>query len=456
VRPDRTEGALLAGRFRLEGALGRGGMGAVYAAFDVDFGHRVAIKVLGREAAGDPDAMARFAREAVIAGRLSSPHVVAVHGAGRSADGDPFIVMELLEGRDLARVIAARQTLAVVDAVRLVLEAAIGTAAAHAAGLVHRDLKPANLFLARDAGGREVVKVLDFGLSKVTGPVDQALTQSATAFGTPQYMSPEQVMSAKHVDARCDQHALAMILFELLVKRPPFLAPTAAALAAVIVTQPAPSVRALRADVPRGLDEVIARALAKKPADRFADLGAFARALARFGGPGALALADDVARTLDARADAARTARPGPASDELETLPDLSTMPGFATGPAGARSSASFWIAATALVVGALGATALALGNRATVSAARSPEPSFTVTPIAAPTLEATAVTVGAAASSPPPIASSSASAGSAKAATLAPPPPMKTTRRPARPATTTAPPAPDPQDPAEVFGHAH
>ena len=170
-------------------------------------------------------------------------------------------------------------------AVDLVLQACEGVAEAHAAGLVHRDLKPANLFLARRSGRAPIVKVLDFGLS-TEPPSDKhamELTATGAIFGTPQYMSPEQLQSTRDVDARSDQHALAMILFELVTGRAAYVAPNVTKLLLAIAVQDPPHARALRGDVPAKLDEALVRALAKRPEGRFDDLAGFATAIAPFG-----------------------------------------------------------------------------------------------------------------------------------------------------------------------------
>jgi serine/threonine-protein kinase len=189
----------------------------------------------------------------------------------------------------------------VVEAVWTILQACEGVAEAHAAGLVHRDLKPANLFLASRRGEPPVVKVLDFGLSKAFDQMsDQALTQTTSNFGTPAYMSPEQIRSAKYVDPRSDQHALGMILFELLTGHAPYTAESLTGLAVVISTEPPPHARAERREVPEALDAAICKALAKRQPDRYPSLAGFAAAIAPFGGPKAKAAADRIAAVLEA------------------------------------------------------------------------------------------------------------------------------------------------------------
>ncbi|MCC6551714.1 MAG: serine/threonine protein kinase [Polyangiaceae bacterium] len=278
------QGAVIAGKYRVERVLGQGGMGIVIEATHVALGQRVAMKLLAGEGQRSPEALARFIREGQIAARLPAEHVARVTDVGQTEQGEPFLVMEFLDGRDLAAELAARGRMPVEEAVSLILQACEGVAEAHALGLVHRDIKPANLFLTRRRDGSPRVKVLDFGLTKVPWRGNDALTQTAANFGTPLYMSPEQIQSAKHVDARTDQHALAMVLFELLTERPPYIAESATALTVAIATQPPPSARALRPEVPEPLDAAIRRALGKWPDERFPDLAGFAAALAPFGG----------------------------------------------------------------------------------------------------------------------------------------------------------------------------
>ncbi len=268
-------GTVIDAKYRVERVLGRGGMGFVLEATHLALGKRVALKVLRIEAADD-QARQRFAREARIAAQLPDEHIAAVSDFGETSAGEPYLVMELLAGSDLERVLAERGPLPVTEAVDVILEACAGVADAHALGLVHRDLKPANLFLVRRRDGTSRVKVLDFGLSKVMAETHENLTTTASTFGTPQYMSPEQIRSAKYVDARTDQHALAMILYELLAGKPPYVAESVTGLYVVISTASPAPLRAHRADVPPGLEAVILRALAKDPADRFPDLAALA------------------------------------------------------------------------------------------------------------------------------------------------------------------------------------
>lgn len=286
------------GKYRVERALGSGGMGVVLEATHVALGQTVAVKLLNAEHAQSEEVVTRFLREARIAATLPSDHIARVSDVGTTEAGIPYIVMERLVGRDLDAELHQRRTLPIAEAVDLMLEACEGVAMAHAHGLVHRDLKPANLFLAERPLRPRVLKVLDFGLSKEDNGKQRGLTGVDTVFGTPQYMSPEQIQSARNVDARSDQHSLAMILYEMLAGQPPFHAETITQLIVVIATRPPPHVRDVRPDVPKDLDAAIVRGMAKKAADRFANLGEFARAIAPFGGPDARTRAELVAQAL--------------------------------------------------------------------------------------------------------------------------------------------------------------
>jgi serine/threonine-protein kinase len=318
-------GSLVGGKYRVERVLGEGGMAVVFEATHLQLGQRVAIKVLVGESAQATEVLERFKREAQIAAQLPGDHIARVTDLGLTAAGDPFLVMELLVGRDLEAELQVVGRLPVDVAVDYILQACEGVAEAHAAGLVHRDLKPGNLFLIRRRDGSPVIKVLDFGISKAApGQGDQALTKTATNFGTPLYMSPEQIQSAKHVDARSDQHALAAILYAMVTGRPPFDAESLTALAVVIATQAPTPARALRRDVPAGLDAALGRALSKRPIDRFPDLASFAAAIAPFGTASAQASVRTIAHAL---------AYPDPSTDPgqrriLESLPPQTSGPG--------------------------------------------------------------------------------------------------------------------------------
>jgi len=214
-------GTLLAGKYRVEGVLGTGGMGVVVAAHHEQLDQKVAIKLLLPEAAAHPEIVERFAREARAAAKIRGDHVARVIDVGALDDGTPFMVMEYLEGRDLAQELREARPLASTDVAHWILEACEAIAQAHAARIVHRDLKPSNLFLARQLNKSVIVKVLDFGISKSIDPDAPALTRTTSLVGTAFYMSSEQLTAAKTVDTRADIWALGVIMYELLAGTPP-------------------------------------------------------------------------------------------------------------------------------------------------------------------------------------------------------------------------------------------
>ena len=293
-------GDILGGKYRVDALHARGGMAAIFSGQHLVLGQRVAIKVMLAETASEA-AVERFVREAQAAARVETEHVTRVMDAGLLDSGLPFLVMELLEGCDLAALLSARGPLPSTEAVDLVLEALEGLAHVHAAGIVHRDLKPSNLFLARRPDGTSVVKLLDFGVSKsLVEPVDdrvKALTGNVV-IGSPVYMSPEQVRSARSVDARSDLWSMGVALYQLVTGALPFDGEAVGEVLAQILDGQALPVRAHAPEVPAGLDDVVLGCLQRDREQRPADVAALARALSPFASGGCAARVQRIEDTL--------------------------------------------------------------------------------------------------------------------------------------------------------------
>jgi len=271
--PARTD-TTLPPRYRDTRLLARGGMGDVYCATDTELRREVAVKVLAERYAEDESIRRRFRREALAAARLSgNPHIVTIFDVAEH-QGRPLIVMELLRGGSLEERVRGRAPCPLRQVVEWVAEAAAALDAAHAAGVVHRDVKPGNLLL--DAGGH--VKVGDFGIASAAGL--DSFTQTGTILGTAGYLSPEQARGERATPAS-DRYGLAVVAWELLVGRRPFESPSPTAEAAAHVQAPVPSVTAANPALPRGLDAIFARALAKDPERRYPTGAAFVDALRR-------------------------------------------------------------------------------------------------------------------------------------------------------------------------------
>ena len=294
---------MLGTKYRVEQVLGEGGMGVVVSAWHVELEQRVAVKFLLAELAERGDAAERFRREARAAVKIKSEHVARVLDVDTTEDGVPYMVMEYLEGNDLAQEIRTRGMLDVSEAVELVLQACEALAEAHAAGIVHRDLKPANLFIARRPDGSRSIKVLDFGISKQiltdTSP-DLALTKTSALIGSPLYMSPEQMENARDVDTRTDIWALGAILYEAICGKPPFAGTSFPQVCSMVLndTPAAPSEQ--RAGVPERLSIAILKCLEKKRDARWSTVAELAAAIAPFGSARSQISAERATRVLSA------------------------------------------------------------------------------------------------------------------------------------------------------------
>jgi serine/threonine-protein kinase len=273
---DPLLGTTIAGRFTILGRLGRGSMGSVYRAHQQAVGRDVALKIVRRDRAYDPETKARFEREARAISSLTSPHTITAFDFGESEDGSWFLAMEMLEGETVGERLRREQRLDWLDATRFARDALKALAEAHSKGIIHRDLKPDNLFLVRlpEAGGRrqEICKVLDFGIAKWQGnetSIDQLETQAGTVFGTPRYMSPEQAQGG-NLDARSDLYSLGVLLYQMLSGRAPFVDDDAVVVMARHIKDVPQRLSeiAAAANVPRAIEDAVFRALAKSPDQR--------------------------------------------------------------------------------------------------------------------------------------------------------------------------------------------
>ena len=335
-------GEILAGKYRVERVLGVGGMGIVVAATHLHLQQLVALKFVLPAMARDAQAVERFLREARAAVRLKSAHVAKVLDVGTLENGAPFMVMEFLEGTDLSGLLEKNGALSIEDAADYVVQACEALAEAHSIGLVHRDLKPHNLFLTRGVGGGALVKVLDFGISKIIDQnrSDAALTRTSAMMGSPLYMSPEQMRSARDVDARSDIWALGVILYQLLTNALPFEADSITSLV-LAVTQASPTpLETHRAGIPEPLRRIVLRCLEKHPGARFEDAGELATALAPFARASSAQTVERARMAISTRGPSslpASTSSPSP----IGLAPTQQSAPAIAASPASAAAPAA-------------------------------------------------------------------------------------------------------------------
>jgi serine/threonine protein kinase len=278
-------GQIVAQKYRVDRFIGQGGMGVVVAGFHLELDQPVAIKFLVSEAGLESEGVERFRREARAAAKIHSEHVARVFDIGLLDERVPYMVMELLNGSDLEHELERRGALPVAEAVGYALQAIDAVAEAHSVGIVHRDLKPTNLFLAARADGTRLVKVLDFGISKSLGSGRQrevALTRSAAFVGSPLFMAPEQMRSARDVDARADVWALGAILYVMVTGQLPHPGNSLPEVCMAVMNAPPRQLRDFMANVPDGLEPILMKCLAKEPAERYASVAELAGELLRF------------------------------------------------------------------------------------------------------------------------------------------------------------------------------
>ena len=385
------EGDLVAGKYRVERVLGVGGMGVVVAATHIELEQRVALKLLLPETMQNAEAVERFLREARASVRLHSEHVAKVLDVGKLPTGAPYIVMEYLDGKDLGQVVE-NGALPVGTAVDYLLQACEAIAEAHSLGIVHRDLKPQNLFLTKRIHGAPLVKVLDFGISKaVTGSrQDMALTKTGVVMGSPLYMSPEQMKSGRLVDHRSDIWSLGVILYQLVTGVLPFDAETVPHLCALIMTEPARTLRDVSAGLPDGLQSIVDRCLDKDMSRRFQNVAELAAALEPFAPVSARGATGRISAVLNVvPAGPAQPSAPMAATVAVTTAPTLAVLTGGpqpAQTPAQAQTATAFQSATLdddaparknkkVLLLGGLGALGAAAVVTIAILATRSSPP---------------------------------------------------------------------------------
>ncbi|MGN6108227.1 MAG: serine/threonine-protein kinase, partial [Kofleriaceae bacterium] len=279
MEADELVGSLVDGRYTVLAPMASGSMGAVYKAERVPVGKTVAIKFLHASFANDSEFLARFERETRVMSKLAHPNCVSVVDFG-VWNGSPYLVMEYVGGRTLRTMLDDDGPIAPARALGLARQIAAGLAHAHAQGITHRDVKPANLMISEEIGTGEHVRILDFGLARLRGAVGRDATQINVVVGTPNYMAPEQTIGGGIIDARTDVYACGVVLFEMIAGERPFQAEDTLALLGMHRAAPIPRLSD-RTDVelPRGLQEVVEKAMAKSPDDRYPSAIALAEAI---------------------------------------------------------------------------------------------------------------------------------------------------------------------------------
>ncbi|MBX3230768.1 MAG: serine/threonine protein kinase [Labilithrix sp.] len=469
-------GEVIAGKFQVERVLGEGGMGYVVAARHLQLGQMVALKFI-KEDVCTPEFKARFLREARNTVKLKSKHVSRVLDVGALDGGSPYMVMEYLEGTDLSELLQRRGPFPPQEAADYIIQACEAIAEAHGHGIVHRDLKPANLFLTRGTGGEAVVKVLDFGVSKVLdldddtsagGHHDSVVTKATDLLGSPSYMAPEQVVSARDADSRSDVWSMGVILFRLVSGKAPFAGNSLGDLIQKIVHGPLPNLRDVRPDIPEGLEHVVWRCF-ERDREKRPDAVELARMLSAYAGPNAAPSLERIAILGPAliRAPLAPSVPPasgsysgqsGPKANWTSGPPMPAMVPIESRPPKKDMSSASFfvWVLLSFIVVGSLAFVGRKLMKMPSLGGDPKPTPTFS--PLPPPSAEPSAVAQPPPSPSPVPIPSPAPvsipsarpSASVGHAPTTKPPiTPRQPTVRPPAPAPAPAPAPPPPPPPA-------
>jgi len=373
-------GAVLEGAYRIERLLGEGGMGAVYQATQLRLDKPVAVKVMAHELSAAADALARFHREALVTSNLGHPNIVQVFDFSTTPAGEPFLVMEFLDGEDLEHRLRREGRLSAQATLHITKQVAAALMATHAKGIVHRDLKPANIYLLEAAGAADFVKVLDFGISKVRSATTK-LTRTASIMGTPGYMSPEQAKGRiEDIDERTDQWALACIVWECLAGECPFQGDSPLSTLFQVVNEPPPPLLPKVPGLRPQVENVLLQALSKNQGDRFASIGDFLAALEE-AATGATSKAPAVQRTVqlpesDPR-PAGKSIQPTTFTQTAGELNENVTL-------AGVRSRAWVWAVVGAAAILVVGAFLLLRPGPAPKSVTVSPPPIVTA-PVATP-----------------------------------------------------------------------
>ena len=361
-------GTVLQGAYQVTRVIGGGAMGTVYEALQTRLGKRVAVKVMARDLAANTEALARFRREIEVTAKLAHPNIIQISDFGTVPTGEPYLIMELLEGEDLEQRLERVGRLPLDRALHIVNQLASALAVTHAEGIVHRDLKPANVFLVKVPGDADFVKVVDFGISKVLKASTTKLTHAQMIVGTPEYMAPEQAAGkVDEIDHRSDQWSLACIVWRMVVGQQPFVGPDVnTILHQVMNGEPPPLPPQIAGVMPREVEAVLRRALSKRQQDRFPTITAFARALE--------------AAAATHLPPAAPTAKPSAPARPQDKRPEAPRAP--------ARRSAGTWILVAVIGVAlGVGAALLVQVGKLPLMSRATPTPGSATTTTTGPTV---------------------------------------------------------------------